>query len=41
MKGFIKTAAIVATPASLGACSTYTTIAERDDYAQSNGMLIV
>lgn len=34
MKGFIKTAAIVATLASLGACSTYTTIAERDDYAQ-------
>ena len=40
MKGFIKTAAIVATP-YLRCMFTYTTIAERDDYAQPNGMQIV
>ena len=34
MKGFMKTAAIVATLGTLGACSSYTTIAERDNYAQ-------
>ena len=34
MKGFMKTAAIVATLGTLGACSSYTTIAERTEYAQ-------
>ena len=34
MKGFIKTAAIVGTLSMLGACSSYTTIAERETYAQ-------
>ena len=34
MKGFMKTAAIVAMLGTLGACSSYTTIAERTEYAQ-------
>jgi|TARA_B110000503_G_scaffold122107_1_gene186351 hypothetical protein len=33
-KNFIKAATTVALLASLGACSSYTTIAERDEYAQ-------
>ena len=34
MKGLLKTIALVGVLASLGACSSYTTIAERDTYAQ-------
>ena len=34
MKGLIKTIALVGALATLGACSSYTTIAERDTYAQ-------
>lgn len=34
MKGILKNLAILSLVASLGACSTYTTIAERDEYAQ-------
>ena len=34
MKGLLKTIALVGMLASLGACSSYTTIAERDTYAQ-------
>jgi len=34
MKGIIKLAAVGALVSMLGACSTYTTIAERDEYAQ-------
>ena len=34
MKGFMKTAASVAMLGTLGACSSYTTIAERTEYAQ-------
>ena len=34
MKGLLKTIALVGMLATLGACSTYTTIAERDTYAQ-------
>lgn len=34
MKGILKTTALVATLATLGACSSMTTIAERDTYAQ-------
>ena len=34
MKGIIKSAAVLGMVSMLGACSTYTTIAERDDYAQ-------
>ena len=41
MKGFIKTAAMVATLASTRCMFSYTTIAEREEYAQSNGMQTV
>ena len=34
MKGLLKTFAMVGLLAGLGACSSYTTIAERDTYAQ-------
>jgi hypothetical protein len=34
MKGYLKTAAVLGMVSMLGACSTYTTIAERDEYAQ-------
>ena len=34
MKGLIKSIALVGILATLGACSSYTTIAERDTYAQ-------
>ena len=34
MKGLIKTIALVGALATLGACSSMTTIAERDEYAQ-------
>ena len=34
MKGLIKTNALVGALATLGACSSMTTIAERDEYTQ-------
>lgn len=34
MKGYLKTAAVLGMVSMLGACSTYTTIAEREEYAQ-------
>jgi len=34
MKGYLKTVAVLGMVSMLGACSTYTTIAEREEYAQ-------